>query len=213
MAKKKSIKKFAKKTHPASRFAAVVTGASAGGLAVLKQIFSGIDKNFILPIIVVQHLYPSSDDFIAKSLDACCKLTVVEANEKERIEAGKIYIAPANYHLLVEEDYTLSLTIDPKVNFCRPAIDVLFESAASAYKSRLIGVLLTGANSDGAAGLKKIKGFGGVTIVQDPKTAEVDVMPKSAINLFQVDHILAVQEISKKIIELSEIDLTKAQHT
>lgn len=211
MAKKKSIKKSAKKTQPVNRFAAVVIGASAGGLAVLRQIFSEIDTDFNLPIIVVQHLYPESDDFIAKSLNASCKLTVVEANEKEKIEAGKIYIAPANYHLLVEEDYTLSLTIDPKVNFCRPAIDVLFESAASAYKSRLIGVLLTGANSDGAAGLKKIKEFGGVTIVQDPKTAEVDVMPMSAINLFRVDYILAVQEICKKLIDLSEIDLTKTQ--
>lgn len=204
MARKKSLKGSNNNKKKTNRLAAVTIGASAGGLVALKQIVSQIDKNFKIPIIIVQHLHPESDDFVAKTLDTFCHSSVLEANEKEKISEGKIYLAPANYHLLIEDDFTFSLTIDPKVNYCRPSIDVLFESAARVYNSRLIGILLTGANIDGAAGLKKIKSLGGITIVQDPKTAEVDIMPQSAVNLFQVDYILPLQNIYPKIKFLTE---------
>jgi two-component system chemotaxis response regulator CheB len=111
-------------------------------------------------------------------------------------------LAPANYHLLIEANNTFSLTIDPKVNFCRPAIDVLFETAAGVYRDKLIGVLLTGANSDGARGLQKIKQLGGVTIVEDPQTAEVSAMPMAAIEKFKVDYILPLEKIYAKLSEL-----------
>ena len=202
MAGKKSTRESNNKDNPSSPCSAVVMGTSAGGLAALGVIFKQIDEDFKWPVIIVQHLSADSDDFLAKNLNHICALTVVEASEKEPISAGKIYTAPANYHLLVEEDRTFSLTVDPKVNYCRPSIDVLFESAADVYRNQLIGVLLTGANHDGAGGLKYIKAKGGKTIVQDPKSAEVPVMPQSAINMFAVDRIVPLQKIYHEIKSL-----------
>jgi len=204
MLKKKSIKEKTNQISKKNAFTAVVIGTSAGGLKALNTIFKQIDKNFKLPIIVVQHLSPQSDDFLAKNLNTICKLEVMEASEKDKVAKSKIYISPANYHLLVENDHTFSQNIDPKVNYCSPSIDVLFESAASVYKERLIGILLTGANSDGASGLKYIKEMGGITLVQDPKTAEVAAMPQSAINLFPVDFILPLDKIYPKLKSLTE---------
>jgi two-component system chemotaxis response regulator CheB len=207
MKEKKSIKKSNNADIPIKNYEAIVVGTSAGGMAALNEMAGQIDQTFDVPVIVVQHLYPNSDDFIARNMNAHCAILVSEANEKEKICAGHIYIAPANYHLLIEEDRTFSLTIDPKVNFSRPSIDVLFESASEIYSNRLIGVLLTGANSDGAKGLKKIKERGGITFVQDPNTAEVPTMPRAAINLFPVDYVLPLGEIVPKIKELIESDL------
>jgi len=204
MAKKRSIKESNNNVAETTPFTAVVIGTSAGGLTALNQIFKHIEKSFKLPIIVVQHLSPESDNFLAKNLNSNCVLSVSEASEKEEIEAGHIYIAPANYHLLIEDDHTFSLNIDPKVNYCRPSIDVLFESAANVYKDRLIGIVLTGANSDGARGLKYIKELGGTTLVQDPKTAEVAAMPKSAVNLFPADFVLPLEKIYPKLKFLNE---------
>jgi two-component system, chemotaxis family, protein-glutamate methylesterase/glutaminase len=203
MVKKKSSNETISVMNEASPFAAIVIGTSAGGYAALDLMFRQIDKNFKLPLIVVQHLYPESNDFIARNLNPLCQLAVCEANEKEIIRPGHIYISPANYHLLIEADYTFSLNIDPKVNYSRPSIDVLFESAADVFKEKLIGILLTGANSDGAKGLKFIKDMGGVTIVQDPESAEVPGMPQSALNLFTVDYVLPLQEIYSKLKILS----------
>jgi two-component system, chemotaxis family, protein-glutamate methylesterase/glutaminase len=202
MAKKKFIKESSKKDT--GSYSAVVIGTSAGGMAALQILFKQVDKKFALPIIVVQHLYPESNDFLAQNLNLICPLHVKEASEKETIRPGEVFISPANYHLLVEDDYTFSLNIDPKVNYCRPSIDVLFESAAQAYSNQLIGVLLTGANNDGAKGLKRIKEMGGITIVQDPQTAEIPAMPLSAINLFPVDFILPLQQIYPKIKTLTK---------
>jgi two-component system, chemotaxis family, protein-glutamate methylesterase/glutaminase len=204
---KKSIKKSNNTDKPNHNYEAIVIGTSAGGMAALNQLVGQIDQNFDVPVIVVQHLYPNSDDFIARNLNTRSAIPVSEANEKEKICSGHIYVAPANYHLLIEDDRTFSLTIDPKVNFSRPSIDVLFESAAEIFSNRLVGVLLTGANSDGARGLKRIKERGGITIVQDPNTAEVPTMPAAAINLFPVDYILPLGQILPKIRQLIESDL------
>ena len=202
MAKKKSIKDSNNKAT--SPYSAVVIGTSAGGMAALQIMFKQIDKKFALPIIVVQHLYPESNDFLAQNLNLICPLPVKEASEKEMIRPGEVFISPANYHLLIEDDHTFSLNIDPKVNYCRPSIDVLFESAAQVYSNQLIGVLLTGANNDGAKGLKRIKEMGGITITQDPESAEIPAMPLSAIKLFPVDFILPLQQIYTKIKILTE---------
>ncbi|HEX2556963.1 MAG TPA: chemotaxis protein CheB, partial [Nitrososphaera sp.] len=125
-----------------------------------------------------------------------------DADEKEAIRPGFVYFAPPNYHLLVESDHTFSLSIDPKVHFTRPSVDVLFESAADAYGARLIGIILSGANQDGAAGLRYIKQRGGLTIVQDPADAEVSYMPRSAIEVAHPDHVLTASGICKFLSEL-----------
>lgn len=199
MVKKKSIKES---NRPA--FSAVVIGASAGGLNALAVFCQQIPASFRLPVIIVLHLPADSDDFLARKLDSICRLPVNEACEKEKVSPAKIYTAPANYHLLIEKNETFALNIDTKVNYCRPSIDVLFESAANAYEEHLIGVILTGANNDGARGLKYIKEMGGVTLAQQPESAEVDAMPRAAIELFDVDFILPLQKIYPEIKRLTE---------
>ena len=175
---------------------AVVIGVSAGGVNALKVIFSNLSENFKIPVIVVQHLHPHSDAFLPTYLNSLSQMQVKEAEDKEPICEGTAYIAPANYHLLIEEDRTLSLNTDERVNYSRPSIDVLFNSAADVYGSKLIGIILTGANDDGVRGMQKIKKLGGLAIVQDPQTAEADFMPKSVINKVTVDHVAAIDKIS-----------------
>ena len=155
--------------HNNMRPKAIVIGSSAGGLQALKTVFSSLENDFIIPIIVVQHISPHSDNYITTYLNKICKIKVKEANEKEVIENGHIYFAPPNFHLLIEEDFTFSLSTEDRVNFARPAIDVLFDTAAFAYGKNLVGIILTGANNDGSAGLRRIKELGGIAIAQDPK--------------------------------------------
>ena len=185
-------------------YEAIVIGTSAGGLNALQEIFRNLDKKFSIPIMVVQHLHAQSDNYLVKVLDALSALTVKEAEEKERIKKGTIYFAPPNYHLLVEEDRTLSLSTDNKVNYCRPSIDVLFESAVEVYQHGLIGMILTGANDDGTQGMIKIKEKGGLLIVEDPKTAEVASMPMSVINQVDVQYVLPVREIAPLLQKIND---------
>jgi two-component system chemotaxis response regulator CheB len=178
------------------RYEAVVIGSSAGGLNALKRLFNGLRKGFNLPVIIVQHISPDSDNYLIHILNDMNKLKVKEADEKESPMPGTAYIAPPNYHLLVEPDHSFTLTVDERVNYARPSIDVLFETAAEAYRDRLIGIILTGANSDGSRGLKRIKDLCGLTVVQDPETAEVDSMPRAAMLATNVDHLLPLEEIA-----------------
>ena len=141
---------------------------------------------------------------MAKHLDKLSNLIVKEADEKEIIQSGYVYIAPPNYHLLIEEDHTLSLSTEAKKNYSRPSIDILFETAAIAFTDSLIGVVLTGANNDGAKGLLEIKKAGGYCIVQQPKDAHVDTMPVSAIELVKPNKILNIDDIADFIIELDK---------
>lgn len=184
------------------KYRAIVIGASAGGMDAIKYILMPLQEEFPASILIVQHLSPHSDGYMARHLNELCKINVKEADEKEKILPGNVYIAPSNYHLLVEKDETLSLTVDPKVNYSRPSIDVLFESAAEVYENELIGIILTGGNGDGSKGLKRIKEFGGLAIVQDPRTAEADFMPKAAIKASEVDYTLSLNKISNKLIKL-----------
>lgn len=178
-----------------NRFKAVVLGASAGGLEAMSTIFSMLPGDFELPVIVAQHLSPATDGFRFGFYNDLTPLTVKEADDKEAIRKGYIYMAPANYHLLIERDETFALNIDEKVNYSRPSIDVLFESAARVWGSRLIGLLLTGANSDGSRGMGVIKERGGLTIVQDPETAPHPAMPRFAIDSGVVDRVLSLEGI------------------
>ena len=183
-------------------YKAIVIGSSAGGLQALKTIISGLSTGFDMPVIITQHLSSSSDNYLVHFLNQFTHLSVKEADEKEVISKGHVYIAPPNFHLLVEEDFTLSLNVEEKVNFARPSIDVLFETAAEAYKNQLIGIILTGANHDGTKGIVLIKQKGGYTIAQNPETAEAPTMPQTAINTGFIDQILTLDEIPVLLNEI-----------
>jgi len=185
------------------QYQAVVIGASAGGLQALSTILRQLPQNYALPVIVVQHIAEDMTPLLADYLDKCHDISVREAEELQPIESGTVYIAPASYHLLIEEDKTFSLSIDPRVQYARPSIDVLFESAADVFGANLVGVILTGANSDGSQGLRTIKAMGGMTVVQNPDTAESPEMPSMAIAGTTVDHLLTVEEIGLLLAELT----------
>jgi two-component system chemotaxis response regulator CheB len=182
-------------------FEAVVIGSSAGGIHALSSVLAALPSEFPLPIIIVQHLHPHSDSYLAHILGTKCDLKVKQADEKETI-TNAVYIAPPNYHLLIEEDRSLSLSIDKHVNFARPSVDVLFESAIYAYQDKLIAIILTGANNDGCQGVKNIKENGGYVIVQEPTTAEADAMPKAAIAATKVDKILPLEQIGPYLLAM-----------
>lgn len=177
-------------------YEAIVIGASAGGLKALKTIIGLLPDGFCVPILVVQHLSPRSDSFMAHYFNQISALQIKEADPFEPIRPSHIYIAPPNYHMLVEKDKSISLNVDQKVSYARPSIDVLFESAARVYQNRLIGVILTGANEDGAKGIRVIKEMEGLTIAQSPETAESPVMPQAAINTQCIDMVLNLEEIA-----------------
>ncbi len=177
-------------------YRAVVVGVSAGGLDALSAVIPELPDSFPLPVIIVQHRRPDHDDFLLKHLNALSPLRVKEADDKEPILRGTVYLAPPDYHLLIEANETFSLSVDERVNHCRPSIDVLFASAADVYADKLIGVVLTGGNSDGSRGLKLIKQRGGLAVVQDPATAEADFMPREAIKAAPVDRILSIEDIA-----------------
>lgn len=181
---------------------AVVIGTSAGGLAALSVLVAGLAATFRLPLLVVQHIPSGVPTQLAEIFQRKTGLHVKEADEKERVRGGTLYFAAPGYHLLVEQDASLSLSQDDSVHFSRPSIDVLFESAADAWGERVAGILLTGANEDGAAGLEAIHRAGGLTIVQDPDEAEVDSMPRAALQRFAPDYILPLRDIHRLLREL-----------
>ncbi len=174
---------------------AVVVGASAGGLYALKKLLPALPATFSCPVLVVQHMSPKSDNYMTRMLNDLSPLTIKEADEKESIMPGTVYFAPPDYHLLVEADFTLSLSMEEKVNYSRPSIDVLFETAADVYGPHLMGIILTGANADGANGLLAVKKKGGFTIVQHPDDAESPAMPRAAIERAKPHKILTLNEI------------------
>jgi two-component system chemotaxis response regulator CheB len=180
----------------------IVIGGSAGAITALSRLLPVLPAQFPLPIVIAIHLHPLQDCYYLQHFRELCRLNIRDADEKEPIQANTVYIAPPNYHLLIEENLTLSLSIDPKVNFSRPSIDVLFESAVDACAPKIIGVILTGANEDGAQGLRAIKHKGGIAIVQDPKTAESPYMPLAAIKAAAVDYVLNLDDIGKCLIEI-----------
>ena len=174
----------------------VVIGGSAGSLEVLLKILPALNLGFSIPVVIVLHRKNTSDSVLAELLQSKIALPVHEVEEKEKIEAGTVYIAPADYHLLFEEDGTFSLDYSEKVHYSRPGIDVSFESAAGVYGSSLLAILLSGASSDGADGFGIVMEKGGVTIAQDPDTAEVSYMPAAAIAKHNVSYVLNVEEIT-----------------
>lgn len=179
-----------------SKIQALVIGGSAGSVGALLRILPPLPKDYPLAIMVVVHLPPDCDSTLATLLRDRCQIPVKEAEDKEPICPGVVYIAPPNYHLLVEPDFQLSLSQDEPVLFSRPAIDVLFESAADAYGDALAGVVLTGASSDGARGLRAVGAAGGLAFVQTPSTAEASTMPQSALDACPSARILDLAGLS-----------------
>ena len=179
----------------------VVIGASWGGLRALEELFAGLPEDFPTPIVVAQHRDDDSDDeLLPRLLNRYTSLCVVDADDKARLEPGTILLAPPGYHVLVT-DGCVELSVDEPVQFSRPSIDVLFETAADAYGPRAIGVLLTGSNADGAAGLLEIARRGGRTIVQDPATAERPEMPQAALDVMTPDAVAELGDIAGLLCE------------
>ena len=186
------------------RIQAVVIGASAGGVDALMEILPGLPASFGLPIVVVLHLSESRQSKLAEIFMRRTPLQVREASDKDTLTPGTLYFAPSGYHLLVETDHSLSLSCEAHVHFSRPSIDVLMEAAADAYGVGLAGVLLTGANADGARGLDKIGRQGGLSVVQDPAEARMPAMPEAAIRLRQPDLILDLKSIHSLLLEMGK---------
>ncbi len=175
---------------------AMVVGASAGGIHALRIVLRSLPVDFGAPVFVVQHFPADAVMLLPSLLAAECQLPIEAVVDKAPIKRGHIYFAVPGYHLLIENERTLALSTDELVNWSRPSIDVLFESAARVYREQLVGILLTGGNSDGAAGIGAIKEHGGYTIVQDPTTAEAPAMPTAAINATPVDFVASLEQIS-----------------
>jgi len=173
----------------------LVIGGSAGGLDVLLKILPELDNSWPLSMIIVLHRKNDNDTLLTELLAAKTKLHVKEAEEKDVLMPGVIYVTPSDYHLLIEPDGSLTLDDSEKVHYSRPSIDVTFTSAAEVFGDKLYCLLLSGANMDGAAGLAVTKRLGGYTVVQNPDEAGVSFMPKHAINSTQVDRVLSVAEI------------------
>lgn len=182
------------------KFEIVVIGTSYGGLSALQAVLPQLAPDFSLPVVIVQHRKKDGDDGLCEYLRKRCRLPLIEPNDKDAIEPGHVYLAPRDYHLLIEKSI-FALSTESPVGYARPSIDVLFESAAEVYHERIIGVILTGANRDGARGLAKIKSFGGLAVVQDPQSAESSTMPEAAIAATEVDFILPLPEIADFLSE------------
>ena len=183
----------------------VVVGASWGGLNALSRLVADVDAGFPLPIAIVQHRSKESDHLLAHLLQDRTALKVKEIEDKDPITVGHVYVAPPDYHLLVdllEDGPHFSLSVDPPVRYSRPSIDVAFVAAADAFAARAVGVVLTGANEDGALGLRRIVDRGGYAIVQDPKTAEIRTMPQAALNAVPNAEILPLDRIGARLTAL-----------
>jgi two-component system chemotaxis response regulator CheB len=184
-------------------YSVVAIGTSWGGLSALSKLLGGLPADYRLPVVVVQHRGKDSDRLLPQLLQDATDLRVCEVDDKDPVMPGTVHVAPANYHLLFDDGY-LSLTIEEPVRFSRPSIDVMFSSAADAYGQKAIGVVLTGANEDGSRGLADIARHGGKALVQDPKTAEIPIMPIAAINAVPSAEVLPLDNLARRLVELSE---------
>jgi two-component system chemotaxis response regulator CheB len=182
----------------------VVIGASAGGLEAVSRLLAQLPRDFNLPVAIAQHRAPAPPDGdLASIWQRVTPLPVADAEDKAPIARGHVYIAPADYHLLVESRELFALSTDPPVLWARPSIDVLFESAAEVFGGAVIAVILTGASADGSAGLKAVRSRGGCALVQDPRTAESAVMPQAALAATAVNHVLPLADLGRVVAALA----------
>lgn len=182
----------------------IIIGGSAGSFNVILSILKKLDKTMDVPIIIVMHRLKNANSILEKHLQLSTHYTVKEAEDKEFVKKGYIYTAPTNYHLLLEENFSFSLDSSEEVNYSRPSIDVTFESFSQVLKENCCGLLLSGANQDGAIGLKLIAINNGVTIVQDVGEAEFDTMPKAAISIYNHHNVLTLNNITIKLNQYAD---------
>jgi two-component system chemotaxis response regulator CheB len=182
----------------------VVVGASAGGIEVLGTVLQVLPQSYRLPLAVVIHLPPDRRSLLVEVFGYRCKMRFREAEDKERVEAGVVYFAPPDYHLLFEDTSSFSLSVDDLVNHSRPSIDVLFESAAEAFGSRVMGILCSGSNADGAAGLSAIEAAGGVAVVQDPASAISEEMPRAGLRACRDAAVLDPAGLRRILLQAGE---------
>lgn len=185
-------------------YKAIVIGGSAGSFQGITKILSSIPEDFNLPIIMCLHRLKHVRNGFVEALSIKSVKPVIEPFDKENIKRGKVYLAPANYHLSIELGNTFALSTEEMINNSRPSIDVTLETSGYVYKQKLIGILLSGANRDGAWGMKKIKDRGGLTIVQDPKECMIDTMPSAALQMTDIDYTLKIADIVQFLIELDK---------
>lgn len=188
-------------------YRAVVIGASAGGIDAILTLLGKLKRPFKYPIIIAIHLNPHFKSELAKIIENNTGIKCLEVEDKMKIEKGTVYVAPPNYHTLVEKNYIFSLSVTEKVCFARPSIDILFESAADAYRNRLVGILLTGSNHDGTDGISKIIASKGLAIVQNPEEAKYSGMPSGAIKYSKPDKILTLDEIAELLNSFTRKDI------
>jgi two-component system, chemotaxis family, protein-glutamate methylesterase/glutaminase len=183
-------------------FELVVIGGSAGGIEVLNVLLGALPASFAPAVMIVTHLPPDSPSYLVQAFAHRCALPVLEPDAGEQIMPGRVHVAPPGYHMLVEVDRTVALSTDAAVRFSRPSIDVLFDSAASVYGERLLAILLSGANDDGARGMKRVRALGGTAWVQAPDSASSPEMPRAAIERGAADHIYSPKTMARRLAAL-----------
>jgi two-component system, chemotaxis family, protein-glutamate methylesterase/glutaminase len=187
------------------RYAIAVVGTSWGGLAALRELVSCLPPDLPVPVVLIQHRHKMSDEALPRLLQDRTPLSVCEAEDKMPIEPGKVYVAPADYHLLVEPESYFTLSVEEPIRYSRPSIDLTFTSAADAFGAKTIGIVLTGANADGAAGLKRIAERGGAALIQEPATAESPTMPAAALQAVPKARVMVLSQIGSAIAELASM--------
>lgn len=190
--------------HIHNRYKAVVIGGSAGSFQGITKILSSLPANFQLPIIMSLHRLKHVRHGFVEALSIKSTMPVSEPEDKEPIKRGSVYLAPANYHLSVELGNSFALSTEEMVNNSRPAIDITLETAAYVYKDKLIGILLSGANRDGALGMKRIKDRGGLTLIQEPSECMIDTMPVAAQKITEIDYVYRINQIVEFLIEVNK---------
>ena len=189
-----------------TKYKAIVIGGSAGSFPVITKILSQLPEDFDIPIIMAMHRLKHIRHGFVEALSIKSTKNILEPDDKEGIKKGGVYLAPSNYHLSVELGNYFSLSTEPMINNSRPAIDLTFDSASYNYKDKLIGIILSGANKDGAEGMRRLKMRGGLSIIQDPKECVIDTMPTSAKNITEIDYILSTEEIIDFLIYLNKVN-------
>ena len=184
------------------RYRALIIGGSAGSFQIVTRILNSLSPNFPLPVLLCLHRLKHVRSGFVEALSLKSNIPVSEPCDKEQLRAGHAYLAPANYHMFIELANRIALSTDEPVNHSRPSIDLSFITASNAYRDKLIGIILSGANRDGAFGLKKVADNGGVTLVQDPKESEVKTMPESALQLTKVDYVYSTDQIIRFLQKL-----------
>ncbi|MBE1161721.1 chemotaxis protein CheB [Dyella acidiphila] len=181
---------------------AIAIGCSAGGVDALKAVIGGFDAQMQQTVIVCCHTGSDTVELLCEVLQRVSPLPVIEAQERHRAQPGTVHLAPSGYHLLVEADRYFALSIDARVHYARPSIDVMFYSAAEVWREKLLGIVLTGGNADGASGLQRIRALGGTAIVQSPSSAEMPVMPQAALDIAGADYCVDLTDIAPLIHRL-----------